>query len=294
MAQSYTPADRSRTSASRLARMRELRGKVAVVTGGASGLGFGIASSLVDEGARVVLADLDAPALERSAARLAERGEVIGVLTDVSRAESLEALRAETERRFGPAQLVFNNAGVCNKMAGAADVPLPVWEWVVSVNLWGVVHGIRVFLPGMLERGEGHLINTSSPGGLHARAFIAPYAATKFAVVGVTSALYYELQELGSPVRVSALCPGLIRSNIERSLRNWPADLGPIPEIEKAGGDPALRGRVRPIRDPADGGDPLVAGKQVTRAVRADRFWIFPNIESPEADFGRRRPSLSR
>lgn len=274
--------------------MKDLKGRVAVVTGGASGLGFGIASRLVDEGARLVLADLDAAALERSAARLAERGEVLAVRTDVASAESVEALRAETERRFGPAQLVFNNAGVCNKLAPAADIPLPVWEWVVSVNLWGVVHGVRTFLPGMLERGEGHLVNTSSGGGLAARGFIAPYTATKYAVVGLTSALYYELQDLQSPVRVSALCPGLIRSNIERSLRNWPAELGPIPEVEKAGGDPRLRGRVRPLRDPADGADPLVAGRQVIDAVRADRFWIFPNIESPESDFGKRRPSLSR
>jgi NAD(P)-dependent dehydrogenase (short-subunit alcohol dehydrogenase family) len=274
--------------------MRELEGRVAVVTGGASGLGFGIASALVDEGARVVLADLDEAALERSALRLAERGRVLAVRTDVATAESVEALRARTEREFGTAQLVFNNAGVCNKMAPAADVPLSVWEWVVSVNLWGVVHGVRAFLPGMIERGEGHLINTSSGGGLAPRSFIAPYTATKYAVVGLTSALYYELQELGSAVRVSALCPGLIRSNIERSLRNWPAELGPIPELEKLGGDPRLRGRARPLRDPADGADPLVAGKQVIEAVRADRFWIFPNVESPERDFGKRRPSLSR
>jgi NAD(P)-dependent dehydrogenase (short-subunit alcohol dehydrogenase family) len=274
--------------------MQELRGKVAVVTGSASGLGFGIASRLVDEGARVMLADLDEPALARAAERLGERGSVFAVRTDVARPESIERLREATESHFGPAQLVFNNAGVCNKMAPAADVPLPVWEWVVSVNLWGVVHGVRTFLPGMIERGEGHLVNTSSGGGLSPRGFIAPYTATKYAVVGLTSALYYELQEVGSPVRVSALCPGLIRSNIERSLRGWPAELGAIPEVERAGGDPALRGRVRPLRDPADGMDPLEAGVYVVDAVRADRFWIFPNVASPEADFGKRRPSLSR
>jgi NAD(P)-dependent dehydrogenase (short-subunit alcohol dehydrogenase family) len=274
--------------------MKELRGKVAVVTGGASGLGFGIAHCLVGEGARVVLADLDEPALRSAEERLAESGPVLALRTDVASAGSVEALRAATERHFGPAQLVFNNAGVCNRMAPAAEIPLSVWEWVVSVNLWGVVHGVRTFLPGMLERGEGHLVNTSSGGGLSPRGFIVPYTATKYAVVGLTSALYYELQELGSPVRVSALCPGLIRSNIERSLRNWPADLGAIPELERAGGAASLRGRVRPLRDPADGIDPLLAGRQVIDAVRADRFWIFPNIESPEADFARRRPALTR
>jgi NAD(P)-dependent dehydrogenase (short-subunit alcohol dehydrogenase family) len=274
--------------------MKDLRGKVAVVTGGASGLGYGIAHRLLDEGARVVLADLDEVALASAAEWLAERGAVLALRTDVASAESVEALRAVAEQAFGPAQLVFNNAGVCNRMAPAADIPLSVWEWVVSVNLWGVIHGVRTFLPGMLERGEGHLINTSSGGGLSPRGFIAPYTATKYAVVGLTSALYYELQELGSPVRVSALCPGLIRSNIERSLRNWPADLGPVPEIERAGGDARLRGRVRPLRDPADGADPLVAGAEVIEAVKADRFWIFPNVASPETDFGKRRPALSR
>jgi len=274
--------------------MEQLAGKVAVVTGGASGLGFGIAHALVAQGMRVVLADLDDPALQRAAAQLSGRGAVLPVRTDVASADSVESLRVATESRFGSAQLVFNNAGVCNKPAPAADIPLPVWEWVVSVNLWGVIHGVRAFLPGMLERGEGHLVNTSSGGGLSPRGFIAPYTATKYAVVGLSSALYYELQELGSPVRVSALCPGLIRSNIERSLRNWPAHLGAIPEVERAGGDARLRGRVRPLRDPADGMDPLLAGRQVVDAVRADRFWIFPNIESPESDFARRRPSLSR
>jgi NAD(P)-dependent dehydrogenase (short-subunit alcohol dehydrogenase family) len=274
--------------------MEELQGKVAVVTGGASGLGYGIAHALLGAGARVVLADLDEPALAEAARRLAALGPVLAVRTDVASAESVEALRADTERGFGPAQLVFSNAGVCNRMAPAAEIPLPVWEWVVSVNLWGAVHGVRTFLPGMLERGEGHLINTSSGGGLSPRGFIAPYTATKYAVVGLTSALYYELKELGSPVRVSALCPGLIRSNIERSLRGWPAHLGEIPELERAGGSVGLRGRVRPLRDPADGMDPLVAGAQVIDAVRAGRFWIFPNVESPEADFATRRPSLAR
>ena len=233
-------------------------------------------------------------ALSGAAQRLGERGPVLAVHTDVSSAESVDSLRAETERRFGPAQLVFNNAGVCNKMAPVAEVPLPVWEWVVAVNLWGVVHGVRTFLPGMLERGSGHLINTSSGGGLSPRGFIAPYTATKYAVVGLSSALYYELQELGSPVRVSALCPGLIRSNIERSLRGWPERLGAIPELERAGGAASVRGRVRPLRDPADGMDPLLAGAHVVDAVRSDRFWIFPNVESPEADFAKRRPSLAR
>jgi NAD(P)-dependent dehydrogenase (short-subunit alcohol dehydrogenase family) len=273
--------------------MRDLRDRIAVVTGGASGLGYGIAHALLGAGARVVLADLDEPALRGAAERLAERGSVLAVRTDVSSAASVEDLRAETERRLGPAQLVFNNAGVCNRMAPAAEIPLPVWEWVVSVNFWGVVHGVRSFLPGMLERGEGHLVNTSSGGGLSPRGFIAPYTATKYAVVGLTSALYYELRELGSPVRVSALCPGLIRSNIERSLRNWPERLGAIPEIERAGGAARLRGRVRPLRDPADGMDPLLAGAQVLDAVCQGRFWVFPNVASPEADFGRRRPSLS-
>jgi NAD(P)-dependent dehydrogenase (short-subunit alcohol dehydrogenase family) len=274
--------------------MQDLRGKVAVVTGGASGLGYGIAHALLGEGARVVLADLDEPALTSAGRQLAARGPLLAVRTDVASAGSVEALRAATERRFGPAQLVFNNAGVCNKMAPAAAIPLPVWEWVVSVNLWGVVHGVRTFLPGMLERGEGHLVNTSSGGGLSPRGFIAPYTATKYAVVGLTSALYYELRELGSAVRVSALCPGLIRSNIERSLRGWPEQLGAIPEVERAGGDAGLKGRVRPLRDPADGMDPLQAGAQVLEAVRAGRFWIFPNIASPEADFAQRRPPLAR
>ena len=207
----------------------DLAGKVAVVTGAASGIGLAIAEKCVSEQMKVVLADVEEDALELAADRLAQRGPVLAVPTDVSVAESVDELRRQAEA-FGPVHLVCNNAGVSTAGPGAAwEKPVSAWDWVLGVNLWGVIHGIRAFMPGMVERDQGHIVNTASIAGFLPFPFAAPYAASKHAVVGISTSIYHELELRGSNVHVSVLCPGWIRTNIADAERNWPERLGALP-----------------------------------------------------------------
>ena len=154
--------------------MADLSGKVAVVTGAASGIGLAIAERCLSERMSVVLADVEEDALELAADRLAARGKVLAVPTDVSVAESVEHLRDQAEA-FGPVYLLCNNAGVGGAGPGPAwEKPISVWQWVLEVNLWGVIHGLRAFLPAMVERNEGHIVNTASVAGLVPFPFAAP------------------------------------------------------------------------------------------------------------------------
>lgn len=260
----------------------DFRGKVAVVTGAASGLGFGLAERLVDVGARVVLADVEEAALDAAVAELAGRGPVLAVPVDVSDPSSVEELRHRTEAAFGPAQLVFNNAGV-GTTAPTDELPLSAWEWVVGVNLWGPIHGCRTFLPGMVERDEGHIVTTSSVTAL--RPFtvvpVVPYVAAKTGVVGLSGALHYDLRSQGSAVRVSVIPLGAVRTNIHSSHRNF---------LERFGEAPPTSGR-EALRPPPSGEDPRMhprdAADQVLAGVREGRFWIWAGWypEPPEQLF---------
>jgi len=199
----------------------DLAGKVAVVTGGASGIGKGIAAQLVAEGARVVIADIQRDAMEAAAAEIG----AAGVLTDVSDPSSVDALAAAVLDRYGAVHVICNNAGI-GPLAPVADLTLDDWRWMIGVNLWGVIHGVHTFLP-ILKRNRdgGHVVNTASMAGLVAGPRLGAYAAAKYGVVGLSEVLAAELAADNSRVGVSVLCPGTVHTNIGTSSRNRPADL---------------------------------------------------------------------
>jgi NAD(P)-dependent dehydrogenase (short-subunit alcohol dehydrogenase family) len=199
----------------------DLAGKVAVVTGGASGIGKGIATQLTAEGARVVIADIQRDAMEATAAELGASA----VRTDVSDPASVEALAATVLAQFGVVHVVCNNAGI-GPLAPVADLTLDDWRWMLGVNLWGVIHGIHTFLPILKQnRDGGHIVNTASMAGLVAGPRLGAYAVAKYGVVGLTEVLAAELAADNSRVGVSVLCPGTVHTSIGTSSRNRPADL---------------------------------------------------------------------
>lgn len=199
----------------------DLSGKVAVVTGGASGIGKGIATRLVAEGAQVVIADIQRDAMEATAAEIG----AAGVHTDVSDPASVDALAQAVLARYGAVHVVCNNAGI-GPLAPVADLTLDDWRWMLGVNLWGVIHGVHTFLPVLKQNREGgHIVNTASMAGLVAGPRLGAYAAAKFGVVGLTEVLAAELAADNSRVGVSVLCPGTVHTNIGTSSRNRPGDL---------------------------------------------------------------------
>ena len=200
----------------------DLGGKVAVVTGGASGIGKGIATQLVAEGARVIIADIQRDAM---AATAAEIGAALAVHVDVSDPASVDALARQAIETFGAVHVVCNNAGI-GPLAPVADLTLDDWRWMIGVNLWGVIHGVHTFLPILKQnRDGGHIVNTASMAGLVAGPRLGAYAAAKYGVVGLTEVLAAELAADNSRVGVSVLCPGTVHTNIGHSSRNRPADL---------------------------------------------------------------------
>jgi NAD(P)-dependent dehydrogenase (short-subunit alcohol dehydrogenase family) len=203
--------------------MEQLEGKVAVITGGGSGLGRAFARRFADEGMRLVLADVEVPALDEVVAELSGRGvEVIGVPTDVSDAAAMDRLGAAALDRFGAVHVVCNNAGVSGSSAPTHELTTADWAWVLGVNLWGVIHGHRVFQPGMVAQGEGHIVNTSSMAGLTSLNGLSPYHASKHAVLSLSEVVYNELAAMGSDVGISVLCPGFVNTRIAESDRNRP------------------------------------------------------------------------
>lgn len=247
-------------------------GKVAVVTGGGSGIGLAMAHAFAGAGCSVVLADVQEDALAAAEEAVGAHGTgVLAVPTDVSDPGAVQALADATIDRFGSVHVVCNNAGV----AGLGDPwtgPIETWEWVLGVNLWGVVHGIRTFLPHLVAAGEGHIVNTASIAGLWP-GLAAAYDATKHAVVAITEDLYNGLREGGIPVGVSCLCPGWIRTGIIDSDRNWPARFGAPPPTDVAG--EIVRKHVSRAVD--EGMQPGAVADMVLDAVRTGRYWIFPN-----------------
>lgn len=211
--------------------MTEFEGRVAVVTGAASGIGKAMCERFAREGMKVVLADVENDALREAGRDIEKLGaEVLTVRTDVSQADDLSALAEATIERFGKVHVVCNNAGV---FAGGRtwDAIGTDWEWVLGVNVYGVLHGVRAFVPIMLEQNEpAHVVNTCSMAGLINMPLSGAYNVSKHAALSITETLYHELAGLDTPVGVSALCPELIRTGIGRSDRNRPAHL-------KRGGD---------------------------------------------------------
>lgn len=258
--------------------MADLSGKVAVVTGAASGIGYALAEKWAGEGMKVVLADIEEDALERAADTLGRHAKVIAVPTDVSLAESVDDLARQAEA-FGQVQVVCNNAGVFGVSPSAGwDKSMREWQWVLGVNLWGVINGIRAFMPGMVERDEGVIVNTASVAGLLPAPFGTPYAASKHGVVGISLSIRQELEMLGSRVRVLVLCPGWIRTNIATSQRNWLERLGSVPAASGAEAPRTLGAMVQSLLE--GGMEPTELAGHVLDAVQENRFWILPNAES--------------
>ena len=206
--------------------MERLEGKVAVVTGAASGIGLALATRFAAEGMRVVLADIERYALRDAGERLKASGaEVLIVPTDTSLLAEVEALASATLEHFGAVHLVCNNAGVGSRGLPIYDLPLRDFEWVLGVNLWGVIHGLHVFAPYLRLQDEGHIVNTASVSGLFFRPRMGPYNASKAAVVALSETLKFELDEEGSRVGVSVLCPSWVRTQISSAVRNLPERL---------------------------------------------------------------------
>jgi NAD(P)-dependent dehydrogenase (short-subunit alcohol dehydrogenase family) len=258
--------------------MREFLDKVAVVTGAASGIGFAMAERFAREGMHVVLADIERDALARAEISLRNAGKkVLAVVTDVSKPESVEALAKKTLETFGTVHVVCNNAGVGNPAVPIWENTLADWQWVLGVNLWGVVHGIRTFVPILLRQGEpGHVVNTASMAGLMSSARLGIYNASKHAVVAISETLHAELAAIGSQVKVSVLCPAFVQTNIGDSGRNRPPEL-PAAEVDSAEAE-AFRQIVRNLL--AAGIPPSVVAERVFEAIRDEKLYILTHPET--------------
>ena len=264
--------------------MEQLAGKVAVITGGGSGIGRALARRFAAEGMKVVLADVNEASMRMVEAELAEAGtEVLPVLCDTSLEPSVHALAQATLERFGAAHVLCNNAGV----AGNGDPwagPMSAWEWVMGINVYGVVHGIRAFLPIMTDQGEGHIVNTASMAGLVALPGAAAYNASKHAVVAISEGLFLELKNTGSAVSCSVLCPGFVRTNLMVG-QQWQDRLGTPPP---ATGNPVGKMIEDLLTQGVETGvDPDGIAAQVADAVKSDRFWILTHPEMRDAPVAR-------
>jgi NAD(P)-dependent dehydrogenase (short-subunit alcohol dehydrogenase family) len=247
-------------------------GKVAVVTGGAGGIGYALATAFAEAGMSVVVADVQDDALEQAASAISDLGvEVLAIRTDVSKLDQVEALAAATMERFGAVHVVCNNAGVAAKGDPWLG-PISSWEWTMGVNFWGVVYGVRAFLPHIVMSGGGHIVNTASIAGLYP-GFGPSYDASKHAVVAMTEGLFTSLATAELPVGVSCLCPGWVKTGIIDSERNWPDELGERPEL-----DAARAVSEKHVRRAVDEGmPPKVVADLVLAAIRDNRYWIFPH-----------------
>jgi len=257
--------------------VQHLEGRVAVITGAASGIGKALARTCVETGMSVVVADVEADALDAAATELG--ADVLPVVTDVADAASVDALADAALKRFGAVHLVVNNAGVSGTFARTWVTSPEEWRWVFDVNVWGVINGIRSFVPILLQQDEGHLVSTGSAASFEAFPGMAAYAGSKHAILGISEALRRELVAAGTNVGVSVYIPGVnIKTRILDSLRTWPSDrLGDAPALD----DDVLPTMIRTgfAQVFAGGADPYDTIGAVLDGVRANRFLISDDDE---------------
>jgi len=259
------------------------QGKVAVVTGAASGIGLGMTEALASRGMKVVMADVEEAALMREAERLTRANfEVDPQLADVSSYDSVERLASAAKARFGKVHVLCNNAGVSGSTGGGKPIwaqGQPDWDWVMGVNFWGVVNGLRAFVPGMIAHGEeGHVVNTSSILGLTTGAG-SIYGVSKHAVTRLTEGLYQDLRAADARIGATVLCPGMIATNIITSARNRPDAL-----TDEAAPDAARSQMIAAMdaRFKSQGMAPREVGEKVADAILHDQFYVLTHAENME------------
>jgi NAD(P)-dependent dehydrogenase (short-subunit alcohol dehydrogenase family) len=260
--------------------MLDFKDKVAVVTGAASGIGRALAERCAQEGMKVVLADVELAALTNVEASLKAAGTtVLSVPTDVAQAADVEALAQKTLEAFGAVHLLCNNAGVAGTAAPIWESTIADWQWVLGVNLWGVIHGVRVFVPIMLAQNtECHIVNTASLAGLISSPGLGAYKVTKHGVVSISETLHHEFAERGAKINVSVLCPGVVNTQIMESARNRPGHVppeGPTDPTSQAGWE--FLSQLVPA-----GMRPAQVADIVFDAIRHERLYILTHPEAKE------------
>ncbi len=251
--------------------MHQLAGKTAFVTGGASGIGLALGRVFAEAGMKVMLADIEAAALDAAVKSFSRDADVRGVLCDVADPESVERAAKTAFEAYGNVHILCNNAGVGGG-SGIDEISLATWRWVLDVNLMGVVHGIHAFLPHIRKHGEGgHIVNTASMAGMNSGLGFSPYAASKFAVVNISEGLAKQLAPLG--IGVTVLCPGFVRTRIWEASRNRQDRYGPAARPEP--GSPAGKLAAHLAELGASGLDPADVAAQVLAAIRNDELYVF-------------------
>jgi len=260
--------------------MRELAGKTAFVTGGASGIGLALGRAFAEAGMKVMLSDIETDALTAAVKSLQGVGpDVRGVDCDVADPASVERAAEASYAAFGNVHVVCNNAGVAGAGGGIDTISLDTWRWVLDVNLMGVLHGIRTFLPHIRAHGEGgHIVNTASMAGMNSGLGFNSYSASKFAVVNMSEGLAWQVAPLG--IGVTVLCPGFVRTRIWESGRNRPERYGPAQTPDPA--SPAGKFVAHLAELGRSGLDPADVAAQVLTAIREDELYVFTH---PGADW---------
>ncbi len=252
----------------------KLGGCTSIVTGAASGLGLALTEAFLDRGASVVMIDIEEPRLLAEADRLSSIGSVRPVVMDVAESGEWDRVAGVLEAEGRVVDVLVSNAGVGTVGPPTWELTRSDWEWVVGVNLSGLTNGLTAFLPGMVERGRGHVVSVASAAGLLSPPGMAPYAATKHGIVAVSEVLYHELRRAGHEVGVTVVCPGLIETRMADNERNRPAVLRNVPEVDE---DRAVR-----FRDDLEGMRAAVAGgrppsklaERILDAVEAGEFYV--------------------